>query len=80
MRLPLTWLHEYTTPDMPVRDLATRLAMTGTEVDRIHLHGVVDVEHFVVGRVLSAEQHPDADDGPGHVLQPLQPQLVHQVL
>ena len=61
MRLPLTWLHEYTTPDLPVRDLATRLAMTGTEVDRIHLHGVPDTANFVVGRVLSAEQHPDAD-------------------
>ena len=61
MRLPLTWLHEYTTPDLPVRDLATRLAMTGTEVDRVHVHGVPDVANFVVGRVLSAEQHPDAD-------------------
>ena len=61
MRLPLKWLHEYTTPDLPVRDLATRLAMTGTEVDRIHVHGVPDIANFVVGRVLSAEQHPDAD-------------------
>ncbi len=61
MRLPLTWLHEYTTPDLSVRDLATRLAMTGTEVDRVHLHGVPDVANFVVGHVLSAEQHPDAD-------------------
>jgi phenylalanyl-tRNA synthetase beta chain len=46
---------------MPVRDLATRLAMTGTEVDRVHVHGVPDPSGFVVGRVLSAEQHPDAD-------------------
>ena len=35
--------------------------MTGTEVDRVHTHGVTALEHFVVGRVLTAEQHPDAD-------------------
>ena len=53
MKLPLTWLHDYTVPDVDVRELATRLAMTGTEVDRIHHHGpACGIEHFVVGRVL----------------------------
>lgn len=62
MKVPLTWLHDYTTPGVDVRELATRLAMTGTEVDRVHHHGPEGgIEHFVVGRVLSAEQHPDAD-------------------
>ena len=61
MRLPLSWLHDYVAPELALRDLATRLAMTGTEVDRIHHHGVDAVERFVVGRVLTAEQHPDAD-------------------
>ncbi len=35
--------------------------MTGTEVDRVHRHGVAALEFFRVGRVLSAERHPDAD-------------------
>jgi len=35
--------------------------MTGTKVEAIHSHGVPSPDHFVVGRVLSAEQHPDAD-------------------
>ena len=61
MRVPIEWLHEYCAPDLPVEELATRLAMTGTEVDRVAHHGVGALEHFVVGRVLSAEQHPDAD-------------------
>jgi phenylalanyl-tRNA synthetase beta chain len=61
MRLPLSWLHEYTVPDLDPRALATRLAMTGTEVDRIDHHGVDALDRFVVGKVLSAEQHPDAD-------------------
>ena len=62
MKLPVTWLHDHTAPDVDVHELATRLAMTGTEVDRIEHHGPAGgVEHFVVGHVLSAEQHPDAD-------------------
>ena len=35
--------------------------MTGTKVERMFTHGVTALENFVVGRVLSAEQHPDAD-------------------
>ena len=35
--------------------------MTGTEVDRIHHHGVAALEHFRIGRVVTAERHPDAD-------------------
>ncbi len=61
MKVPVEWLHEYCAPDLPVGELAERLAMTGTEVDRVEHHGVSALEHFVVGRVLSAAQHPDAD-------------------
>ncbi|HTN23687.1 MAG TPA: phenylalanine--tRNA ligase subunit beta [Solirubrobacteraceae bacterium] len=61
MRVPVQWLHEYCAPDIPVGELATRLAMTGTEVDRIDHHGVSALEHFVVGKVVEREQHPDAD-------------------
>jgi phenylalanyl-tRNA synthetase beta chain len=61
MRLSLNWLHDYVVPDLEPRELATRLAMTGTEVDRIDRHGVDALEFFVVGKVISAEQHPDAD-------------------
>jgi phenylalanyl-tRNA synthetase beta chain len=35
--------------------------MTGTKVEAIHHHGVACTDGFVVGRVLTAEQHPDAD-------------------
>jgi phenylalanyl-tRNA synthetase beta chain len=61
MRVPLEWLHDFCAPDLPVGELATRLALTGTEVDRIDHHGVSQLDAFVVGRVLSAERHPDAD-------------------
>src|SRR4051794_36757811 len=61
MRLPLSWLHEYVDPGLEARELATQLAMSGTEVDRVDHHGVDAAENFVVGKVISAEQHPDAD-------------------
>ncbi|MGI8505384.1 MAG: phenylalanine--tRNA ligase subunit beta [Solirubrobacteraceae bacterium] len=61
MRVPIEWLHEYCHPELDVHALAERLAMTGTEVERIEHHGVREVDHFVVGKVLEAARHPDAD-------------------
>src|ERR1700761_8576054 len=61
MRVPIAWLHEYCAPDLSTFDLADRLAMTGTEVERVETHGVSALENFVVGKVVEAHQHPDAD-------------------
>jgi len=61
MRVPLEWLHEYCAPPLDARALADRLAMTGTEVERVEHHGVGALERFVVGRVLEAGPHPNAD-------------------
>ncbi len=61
MRAPLDWLSEYCDSGLGARELGERLAMTGTEVDRVLRHGVDNLDAFVVGRVLEASQHPDAD-------------------
>jgi phenylalanyl-tRNA synthetase beta chain len=61
MRAPLHWLHEYCAPALDAFALADRLAMTGTEVERVETHGVSALDHFVVGKVLDAHKHPDAD-------------------
>ncbi len=61
MRVPVEWLTEYVDPGLPADELAERLAMTGTEVDRVLHHGVSGLESFVVGRVLGVQPHPDAD-------------------
>ncbi len=61
MRVPLPWLREYCDPEMDVHAIEERLTMTGTKVEAIHHQGVRSGESFVVGRVISAEQHPDAD-------------------
>jgi phenylalanyl-tRNA synthetase beta chain len=61
MRVPIEWLHDYVAPDLDTHALAERLALTGTEVERVERHGVTGLENFVVGRVLETDRHPDAD-------------------
>ena len=61
MRVPLSWLREYCDPGVAPEELADRLVMTGTEVERLAVAGPPKADGFVVGKVLSAEQHPDAD-------------------
>ncbi len=61
MLLPLLWLHDYCDPGLDARAIEERLTMTGTKGERIYAHGVAALDQFVVGRVLSAERHPDAD-------------------
>jgi phenylalanyl-tRNA synthetase beta chain len=61
MRVPYSWLREYCDPGVGVAEIAERLVMTGTEVERIGAVGPPSPDGFVVGRVLSAEQHPNAD-------------------
>jgi phenylalanyl-tRNA synthetase beta chain len=59
--VPLHWLHEYCRPECSAAALAERLDMTGTKVERVLRHGVLRPEAFVVGRVLDARAHPDAE-------------------
>jgi phenylalanyl-tRNA synthetase beta chain len=61
MRVPYTWLREYCDPGLPIEELADRLVMTGTEVERIDVVGPPAPDNFVIGKVTEAVQHPDAD-------------------
>jgi phenylalanyl-tRNA synthetase beta chain len=65
MKVPVTWLREYVELTLPIEELARRLVFTSCEVDRIARRGVADVDgnygHFVVGKVLEAVKHPNAD-------------------
>jgi phenylalanyl-tRNA synthetase beta chain len=61
VRVPYSWLREYCDPGVEPGELAERLAMTGTEVERVGTIGPPSAEGFVVGRVLSAKPHPNAD-------------------
>ncbi|MFT3862838.1 MAG: phenylalanine--tRNA ligase subunit beta [Solirubrobacterales bacterium] len=61
MRVPYSWLKEYCDPGVPARELAERLVMTGTEVERVDVVGPPSPDNFVIGKVTEAVQHPDAD-------------------
>ncbi|WP_217915324.1 phenylalanine--tRNA ligase subunit beta [Miltoncostaea marina] len=65
MRVPLSWLRERVEVALPAEELARALSRSGTLVEEVHAIGVPAVDgnldRFRVGRVLSAERHPDAD-------------------
>ena len=61
MRAPMAWLRSLCDPGLEARELSERLSMTGTEVERVLEIGAPSTEGFVVGAVLDAEQHPNAD-------------------
>ncbi|MGH2986181.1 MAG: phenylalanine--tRNA ligase subunit beta, partial [Solirubrobacterales bacterium] len=61
MRIPLDWLSEYCDPGLEPEALAELLSMRSVEVERVSRVGVPSTDRFIVGRVVSAEQHPNAD-------------------
>jgi phenylalanyl-tRNA synthetase beta chain len=61
MRVPYSWLREYCDPSLGPAELADRLVMTGTEVERIDRVGPPSADGFVVGKVVKCEKHPKAD-------------------
>ena len=61
MRVPYSWLREYCDPDSEPEEVAERLSMRAVEVERVSRLGVPSGDGFVVGKVVSAEKHPDAD-------------------
>jgi phenylalanyl-tRNA synthetase beta chain len=65
MKVPMSWLREYADPNVTNEEIADRLAVSTVAVDLLSRRGVPDVDgnlgRFRVGRVLSAEKHPNAD-------------------
>ena len=65
MKVPVSWLREYVSFDVPLDELAAKLVLTSVEVDRIVRRGVPDLDGnlglFRVGKVLEAGKHPNAD-------------------
>jgi phenylalanyl-tRNA synthetase beta chain len=65
MRVPFSWIKEYVAWQGTVEELAEVLTMSGTEVEGIDWVGAPrdpeNLSRFVVGKVLTREQHPNAD-------------------
>jgi phenylalanyl-tRNA synthetase beta chain len=57
----MSWLRAYCDPPISAEEAGRRLNDAGIELERIEHVGVGAAEGFVIGRVLTAEQHPDAD-------------------
>jgi phenylalanyl-tRNA synthetase beta chain len=61
MRVPVGWLRSHCDPGLPAEEIADALTMAGLKLEALHRTGVGDTAEFVVGKVLEAERHPDAD-------------------
>jgi phenylalanyl-tRNA synthetase beta chain len=61
VRVSYAWLKSYCDPGLSAHELADRLALSTAEVEKIDRLGVGDPANFVVGKVVTAEQHPNAD-------------------
>ncbi len=60
MKFTLSWLKEHIETDEPVEKLADKLTMIGLEVESIE-NKARALKPFTIARVVSAEQHPNAD-------------------
>jgi len=57
----MSWLREYADPPVTNTQVAERLTVSTCEVERLVRRGPADTSGFVVGKVLSAQPHPNAD-------------------
>jgi phenylalanyl-tRNA synthetase beta chain len=60
MKFTLSWLREYLDTDASVAAIADKLTMIGLEVEKVEDKGKA-LAPFSIARVISAEQHPNAD-------------------
>jgi phenylalanyl-tRNA synthetase beta chain len=60
MKFTLSWLKEHLDTDEPVEKLADKLTMIGLEVESLDDKAKA-LAPFTIARVISAEQHPNAD-------------------
>ena len=60
MKFSLSWLKEYLDTDEPLEKLADKLTMIGLEIESIDDKAKA-LAPFTIARVISAEQHPNAD-------------------
>src|SRR4030081_3062179 len=60
MKFTLSWLKDHLDTDEPLEALADKLTMIGLEVESIEDKAKV-LAPFTIARVITAEQHPNAD-------------------
>jgi phenylalanyl-tRNA synthetase beta chain len=60
MDLSMKWLKEFVDIDLPPREFAEAMTMSGSKVEGYQREGE-EIQNVVVGRVLQMERHPDSD-------------------
>ncbi|HGJ63791.1 TPA: phenylalanine--tRNA ligase subunit beta, partial [bacterium] len=61
MLVSLEWLKDYVDFDLTPEELAEKLTMVGLEVAEIKTKSAQGLDKVVVGKIVSKEQHPNAD-------------------
>ena len=62
MKASLKWLNKYVDLDgVTAEQIAEALPMLGLEVESVETTGLKQLDHVVVGEILSREPHPDSD-------------------
>jgi len=59
MKFTLSWLKDHLETDATLDEITERLTMIGLEVE--HVDDKAALKPFVIAKVLTAVQHPDAD-------------------
>ena len=60
MKIPYSWLAEWAPVPWPAPELGARLTMAGFELESLE-RAAPDFSKVLVGEILSAEPHPQAD-------------------
>ena len=60
MKVSREWLEQYCDIDITTKELADRLTMTGSKVEKIEENGK-DIKNVVIGKILEISKHPNAD-------------------
>jgi phenylalanyl-tRNA synthetase beta chain len=61
VKVPFSWLREYCDAGLEAGEVAALLAAKAVEVERVSYIGAPSGDGFVIGHVVSAEKHPNAD-------------------
>ena len=61
MKLPLSWLKDYTNIDgVSPKEYDAKMTMSGSKVECVDYLGE-EINNVVTGKILSVEKHPDSD-------------------
>jgi len=61
MKISLNWLRDYVAVDAPIDELTRAITFLGFEVENVASTGAPQLEHVVVGEILTRAKHPNAD-------------------